>query len=237
MPSIKTTGQEAQAEERTLTAEVKLYYDLYVSSAAERVRPLLIALHGYGANKRQMMREARLIAPESFAIASLQGFHQHMKEPKEEGGPLRFGFGWLTNFHSEDSIAIHHQAILDLINLLAEENIIDRERVFLLGFSQTCALNFRFAFTHTNSLRGVIGICGGLPGDWETKELYKQTRASVLYLHGERDEVYPPARVRDYNEQLSRRASDVQVRSYDATHEITQAMRDDVRRWLQERIS
>lgn len=148
---------------------------------------------------------------------------------------MRFAFGWLTNFHPEDSVAVHHRALLDLISALAEEGVIDRERVFLLGFSQSCALNFRFAFTHADVLRGVIGICGGMPGDWDESELYQRSEASVLYLHGERDEFYPPARIRDYKEQLGRRASDVQVRSYDAAHEITQAMRDDVRAWLQER--
>jgi phospholipase/carboxylesterase len=235
MPSIKTTGQEPHAVERTLAAEVKLYYDLYVPAVAERQSPLLIALHGYGANKRQMMREGRLLAPSGFVVASLQGLHQHMKEPKEEGGPLRFAFGWLTNFRPEDSIAVHHRALLDLISTLAEEGVIDRERVFLLGFSQSCALNFRFAFTHADVLRGVIGICGGIPGDWEESELYQRSEASVLYLHGERDEFYTPARIRDYKEQLRRRANDVQVRSYDAAHEITQPMRGDVRAWLQER--
>src|SRR5207253_9166919 len=65
-------------------------YDVHVP--ATRPAPLLIALHGYGASKRQMMREALQMAPENFAIASLQGFHQHLKEAKEPGGPLRFGF-------------------------------------------------------------------------------------------------------------------------------------------------
>src|SRR5438270_12451243 len=104
----------------SLKAEINLYYDLYVPENKD-VRPLLIALHGYGANKRQMMREAQQMAPENFAIASLQGFHQHMKEPKEPGGPLRFGFGWLTNFHSEESVAIHHRALLDLTQTLVDE--------------------------------------------------------------------------------------------------------------------
>lgn len=223
-----------QSEERTLRAETKLYYDLFVPD--EGAWPLLIALHGYGANKRQMMREARAIAPEGFAIASLQGFHQHLKEPREAGAPLRFGFGWLTNFHPEDSIALHHRALLDLIETLVAEDIADRERIFLLGFSQTCALNFKFAFTHTESLRGIIGICGGLPGDWETNERYAQTNASVLYLHGERDEFYPPARIAPYEAQLRERARDVEIKSYEAAHEIVPAMREDVRAWLQARV-
>src|ERR671939_1393178 len=116
MPSPQTDRSHSLREDRSLPAEIKLYYDLYIpDDERERPRPLLIALHGYGANKRQMMREARLIAPPEFAVASLQGFHQHLKEPKEQGGPLRYGFGWLTNFHPEDSIATHHRALLDLI--------------------------------------------------------------------------------------------------------------------------
>ena len=222
---------ENSVSERTLTAELKLYYDLHLPELARA--PLLIALHGYGANKRQMMREAQQIAPEGFAIVSLQGFHQHLKEPKEAGGPLRFGFGWLSNFHSEDSVGVHHQAILDLIQTLTAEKIADPSRVFLLGFSQTCALNYRFAFTHPGYLRGVIGICGGLPGDWETSETYKPTSAAVFHLAGKKDEFYPPARVSDYEARLKLRSQNVEFKSYDAEHEITPAMREDVRAWLQ----
>lgn len=216
--------------ERSLTAEVRLYYDLHLPDI--RPSPLLIALHGYGASKRQMMREARQIAPEEFAIAGLQGPHQHLKEPKEKGGPLRFGFGWLTNFRSEESVALHHRAVLALIDTLVNEGITDPRRVFLLGFSQSCALNFRFAFTHPDKLRGVIGICGGLPGDWESSELYQPTEAAVFHLSGARDEFYLPARVSDYARQLRMRARDVEANTYDAGHEIVPAMREDIKAWL-----
>jgi phospholipase/carboxylesterase len=221
------------ANERSLSAEIKLYYDLQESESAPA--PLLIALHGYGANKRQMLREAQIIAPESFAIASLQGPHQHLKDPRETGGPLRFGFGWLTNFRPEESVAVHHRALLDLIDSTTSERIADPKRIFLLGFSQSCALNYRFAFTHPHMLRGVIGICGGTPGDWETSELYKQTNSAVFHLSGDRDEFYPPERTVNYGAQLRERSPDVECRVYDAAHEIVQAMRDDVRSWLDQR--
>jgi predicted esterase len=194
---------------------------------------LLIALHGYGANKKQMMREAQQMAPDGFAIVSLQGFHQHLKEPKETGGPQRFGFGWHSNIYPEDSVGVHHQALLDLIEILTAEKIADPKRVFLLGFSQTCALNYRFAFTHPEYLQGVIGICGGLPGDWETSESYKPTKAAVFHLAGNKDEFYPPARVSDYEARLKLRAQQVEFKSYDAEHEIVPAMRQDVKAWLQ----
>ena len=216
--------------DRKLAARINLYYDLRRGTTAPA--PLLIALHGYGANKRQMMREAQLMAPKNFAIASLQGFHQHIKEPFEKGGPLRFGFGWLTNFRSEESVDVHHQAVIDMIRTLIDEGVADGSRIFLMGFSQSCALNYRFAFTHPQYLRGVIGICGGLPGDWETSALYQPAEVDVFHLAATRDEFYPPERVKDYEGQLRTRARSVQFTSYDATHDFVPEMRPDVVQWL-----
>lgn len=221
--------------EDSLRAEIRLYYDLH--RPALLPAPLLIALHGYGANKRQMMIEALEIAPTDFAVASLQGFHQHLKEPKESGGPLRFGFGWLTNFRPEESIALHHQALIDLIDKCVTESIALRENIFLLGFSQSCALNYRFAFTHPDRLRGVIGICGGLPGDWEACEIYRPTQAAVFHLAGSLDQFYPPERVRDHKDRLETRAEAVEFRSYDAGHEIVSQMREDIHSWLKSRTA
>jgi phospholipase/carboxylesterase len=224
-------------EERSLRAGIKIYYDFHAPQEAKSEgSPLLIALHGYGANKLQMMREARAFAPAGFAVASLQGFHQHIREPRQKGGPLRYGFGWVTNFHPEESIALHHEAINRLIDSLVEEESCDPARVFLLGFSQSCALNYRYAFTYPERLRGVIGVCGGLPGDWAESELYKKSDASVFHLCGTRDEFYPPARVEDYEKRLLERASDVEMKSYDAGHEIVPAMREDLRAWLEAHV-
>ena len=224
-----------QRLDQSLAAQVNLYYDLRPGTSSPA--PLLIALHGYGANKRQMMREAQLMAPAEFAIASLQGFHQHIKEPREPGGPLRFGFGWLTNFRSEESVAVHHRAILDLIGRLTDEGIADPKRVFLLGFSQSCALNYRFAFTHTEVLQGVIGICGGIPGDWDTSATYRDAPVDVLHLAGTRDEFYAPERVKNYEKQLQARARSVVFKNYDANHEIIPEMRSTVAQWLTQTMS
>ena len=221
---------ETLTTDLSLAAEVKLYYDVYAPGAGPS--PLLVALHGYGSNKGWMMREARRHAPEGFAVASLQGPHQHIKEPREPSGPLRYGFGWLTNFRPEESQALHHGAVLGLIDALVSRGVARRDRVFLLGFSQSCALNYRFAFTRREALRGVVGICGGIPGDWETNPAYGETSASVLHLSGTRDEFYTPERVAPYAERLRARSKDVETRAYDAAHEFVPEMRGDVSAWL-----
>ncbi|HEY8205262.1 MAG TPA: hypothetical protein VIF81_11085, partial [Pyrinomonadaceae bacterium] len=121
-----TKAEAAPLVERTLTAQITLYYD--VIPAQTQPAPLLIALHGYGASKWHALREAKTIAPDGFAIAALQGPHQHLREPRQPGGPLRFGFGWLTNFHPEESIAIHHHALMEMIDGLSNEGVAHRDR-------------------------------------------------------------------------------------------------------------
>lgn len=220
--------------DRELTAEIKLYYDLFVPKNAVRNAPLLIALHGYGAHKRQMMREARAVAPENFVIAALQGFHQHWREQPEKDAPPKIGFGWLTSFKPEDSVRVHHQALRDLIETLTGEGIADKNKIFLLGFSQTCALNFRFAFSNPELLRGIVGISGGIPGDWETNENYHPTDAEIFYLYGTRDEFYPLETFEQNAERLKIRARNHQSKVYEAAHEITDEMRRDINLWLKE---
>ena len=224
--------------ERSLVVEQNLYYDVHLPSHKTSNASLALVLHGYGGSKRQMMREAKQFVPADFAIAAVQGIHQHIRAPTEAGAPLRFGFGWLTNFHAEESIRVHHQALLRIIDALVEEGIVNRQRVFLIGFSQSVALNYRFAFTHPNILRGVVGICGGLPGDLETGDAYQNTDAEMLHLCGDDDEIYTPARIRDYETKLRRFASHSEVRHYPhAAHVITDAMRADLRVWLNDRAA
>ena len=69
-----------------------------------------------------------------------------------------------------------------------------------------------FCFHTSAILRGVIGICGGIPGDWETSETYRAAPIDVLHLAGTRDEFYPPERVQDYERQLKRARAQSRLR-------------------------
>ena len=223
--------------DRELCAEIKLYYDLLLPENQTNPAPLLIAIHGYGGNKRHMMREARALAPPNFAVAALQGFHQHWRTLEAEPGKMpKVGFAWLTDYKSEDSVVVHHRAVGDLIQILIREGTADAGQIFLLGFSQACALNFRFAFTNPDLLRGVVGISGGIPGDWETSEAYQNLTAPVLYVYGDDDEFYPLKKLDENARKLTERAANLQTKCYQGKHEITDQMRADIKNWLQENI-
>ncbi len=213
----------------SVTAEIKLYYDLYVPENLPSPAPLLIAVHGYGAHKRYMMREASIISPEGFIIASIQAPNQHFRET-EKG--YRVGFGWLTDHKAEESVALHQEFVLDIIEKLTEKNLIDAAKIYLYGFSQACALNFRFALTYPNVACGIIGVSGGIPSDLDTSELYKPTNADVFYLYGDDDEFYTLEKFNGYDQKLKNYLPNYQSKLYRAKHEITNEMRNDIKQWL-----
>ena len=220
-------------KDESVTAEVKLYYDLYIPKGIPTPAPLLITVHGYAAHKRYMMREAQLVAPQHFAIASLEGPNRFWRIAKE--GDYRPVAGWLTDQRSAESVALHQQFILDVIAKHAETGEVDPERVYLHGFSQACALNFRFAFTHPKALKGLIGICGGIPGDLDENPDYSPTDADVLYVYTNEDDFYDLERFRGFENKLGDYLPSFTAKEYEGTHEITDPMREDIREWLEKK--
>jgi len=215
----------------TLKAEISLYYDVYVPDDINVPAPLLLAVHGYGQHKGWIMREARAIANEQFVVAAVQGPHQHFQRTGER---VRTGFGWLTDYKPDDYIRLHHKFLLDVIDRLATEGLTDRTRVFLFGFSQASALNFRFAFTYHDILRGLIAACGGIPGDLDINPKYRPFPAETFYLFGDDDEFYPEEKFLEFDKQLNERLPNYRSKHYTARHEITDEMREDMKKFLKE---
>ena len=222
-------AEENLQTDLSLTAKIKLYYDVFVPEDIVKPAPLLIAVHGYGAHKRYMMREARLIAPDNWVIASIQAPHPHYRRT-DDG--YRVGFGWLSDHKPEEHVARHHKFVLDVIEKLAVEGLIDRTRIFIYGFSQACALNFRFALTHPDVLSGVIGVCGGIPGDLDTNPIYKPFSAETFYLYGDDDEFYTQEQFTKFNQKLAATLPNYRSKHYTAKHEITEEMRQNIKAFL-----
>ncbi len=221
--------------EQAIAQQVSCYYDLYVPEG-DAPKPLLIALHGYGGDKSSMMRLARRINEQDFVIAALQGVHQHMIIPKTREEKLGFGFGWVTNFKPEESVELHHRNIRHIISTLTNKGIADGRNVFLMGFSQAVGANFRFAFTHANLLRGVIAICGGIPGDWAVEGKYEGEGLDVLYLGANQDEFYTPERLQQFASAIAQRAQAVELKMFDCGHEVPRDSYPTIDQWIKAKV-
>jgi predicted esterase len=211
---------------------INLYYDLYVpDAAASAPRALLIAFHGYEGNKQSMMGLAQKINFSDFVIASVQAPNAFFVRSESEPNKPKIGFGWMMQYKAEETISLHHKSLLSVIEETAAEHAIDRRAIFLLAFSQSVSLNYRFAFTHPGLVRGVIAVCGGIPGDWD-QEKYQDSDTDVLIVAGESDEFYPLERTRTFKEAMARRARSVEFRSFPVGHVFPRESLSVIDEWI-----
>ncbi len=197
---------------------LRLYYDLHTPDRqSDKPLPLLIALHGYEGNKESMMALARRINSEGFILASLQGPNAFFVREGASPEPPKIGFGWMMQYKVEETLRLHHAAVQAIIEEVARTQLLDRRAVFLMAFSQSVSLNYRFTFTHPNLIRGVIAVCGGIPGDWQ-EDKYQDSDTDVLIIVGEADEFYPLTRTRTFKDAIAQRARSVEFMSFPVGH-------------------
>jgi predicted esterase len=222
--------------ERTTQQHTNLYYDLYVpDTGPAEPRPLVIALHGYEGNKESMMALAQKINSRDYLIASVQGPNAFFVRPETHPHKPKIGFGWMMQYKTDETIRLHHHTLLSVIEETATQQNIDRRNIFLLAFSQSVSLNYRFAFTNPGVVRGVIAVCGGIPGDWD-QDKYHNSDTDLLIIAGETDEFYPLDRTRTFKEAMARRSPSVEFRSLPFGHVFPRESLAIIDDWIKARL-
>ena len=224
--------------EKFFRSSIRRYYELELPhQSARRERwPLLIALHGYEGDKDSMMRVAGRIANGQMVVISLQGpyqfFRRLLRNPKE----WRVVFGWGTIYKMQDSIDLHHRDLETVIRLAVNKYRADPERVFLLAFSQACALNYRYVFTHPHAVRGAVAVCGGTPNDWNENPRYRRADTHVLHIAGRHDEWYSREKNLEIRRHLAQRAATLDFRFYNSTHKFPRHSLPHIQRWIEKHL-
>lgn len=223
--------------ERATDQAIKLYYDLYVPDSVDAGTPLplLIALHGYEGNKESMMALAQQINSSDLMIASLQGPNSFFVRRGSTEATTTVGFGWMMRYKAEETISLHHRTLLSILSEVADEHPVDRRAIFLLAFSQSVSLNYRFAFTHPGLIRGIVAVCGGIPGDWE-EDKYKRSETDVLIVAAESDQFYPIEKARSFRDAMARRARSVDFLSFKTPHVFPRESLPLINDWLCARL-
>ena len=221
--------------EKSSRQQINIYYDLYVPDGVlEGRRPLLIALHGYEGSKESMMALALKINSNDLIVASVQGPSAFFVREGESRTSGKIGFGWMMQYKAHDTIDLHHRTLLSVIEAADKAFVIDRHSIFLLAFSQTVSLNYRFAFTHPGMIRGVVAVCGGIPGDWD-EDKYQNSDTDVLIIAGETDEFYPIQKTRGFKNAMTRRARSVDFHSFPVGHLFPRESLPLIGEWIQAR--
>src|SRR5579871_445486 len=178
-----------------------------------------------------MLRLTAGVVGQGHVIAALEGPNQQYVSAGLPNKDSVAGYNWGIGAHWGSAVRLHHQMVLKVLGDLRARFGMGSERCLLMGFSQPVGLNYRFAGTHPGEVRGILGICGGVPRDWE-EEKYARVDAAVLHIARDKDEFYPVETVERFPERLRKRASDVEFRLLEGGHRFPSKAGPIVQTWM-----
>ena len=197
-------------------------------AGAREGRPLLVLLHGYGADERDLFGLVPYL-PAQFAVAAVRA-------PLAPPFPAP-GYSWYPIENLEDRDPVHTTAAATRLLEWTDAAASAHRSVGLLGFSQGAAVSLqamrldpaRFAFAV--NLSGYV-TPGGLPRDAELAE----RRPPVFWGRGTNDDVIPEFLVAHTTEWLPGHV-DLSGRVYPGlTHSVSEQELADVRAFLDKQL-
>ena len=210
------------------------FLDLAPAAAPDNA-PLIILLHGYGSNEKDLIQLAPAL-PSEFRYLSVRA-------------PITmdFGmFGWFPLSFTPTGIMVDYgaaeQARLQFISFVKDiiaEYKPAGNKVFLMGFSQGSVMCYMTAFSVPELLHGVIACSGQLPEKAMPSETAKPSLRKIpfLVLHGIYDDILPIAKGRAANEWLQQHVDDLTYREYPIAHQIADEGVELIQSWLEKRVS
>jgi predicted esterase len=226
------TDMPRNTEHLTFSAKLDCRYLLSVPEQVDRSTVLVLALHGYGSNPEDMLRLTAAMVGGRHIVASLQAPNQHYLDRGSPGVEPAIGYNWGVRDHWGSVVRLHHDMVLEVLAALRGRFGIPAARCMLTGFSQPVGLNYRFAATWPGEVRGVAGICGGVPRDWE-EDKYQTVTAALLHISRQEDEFYRPEVSLTFPERLRKHASDVAFHLLPGGHRFPSAARHIVQPWME----
>jgi phospholipase/carboxylesterase len=197
--------------------------------------PMLVMLHGVGADEHDLLPIAAHLDPRLLVVS--------LRAPREYPvmGHAWFDIDWSTVPPTYDlgQAEESRAALAELLPVLAREHGTDPARTFLFGFSQGGAMALSVALTRPELVRGLVVHSGRLIPDLRERAAPAAAlaRLEALALHGVDDPVLPVERGQEIRDFLAPLLGDRLVYAeHDAGHEVTAESLADVARWLSARL-
>ncbi len=221
------------------TASIEVPLQLFpLLPETPRPFPLLLGLHGYGMHAATLFPLLARMAPEGWGVIAVEG-PQSAFLPGEALGPAGArGFHWGVSPRNEDNQAVHRAAVAAAIAWGVERGA-DASRVSILGFSQPCSFNYRLALAppHGLPLRVVVGLCGGLPGEWAEASpgsAASSAATHALHVSTDADEYYALDRVAPFAALLSSHFGSARHEIHHGGHRVPSTAIPVVKAFLEE---
>lgn len=201
---------------------------LWSAPTADRAgRPLLLLLHGYGSDERDLFGLVPFL-PDAYVFAAVRA-------PLSPPFPAP-GWSWYPieglDGRSSGAVTDAAEALIAWV-----EAATDAETIGMLGFSQGAAVALQALRLRPERFAFAVNLAGYVdPSPLPADARLAERRPPVFWGRGARDEVIPPAAVAHTVQWLPEHV-ELSGRVYTGlTHSVSQEELDDVRVFLQKRL-
>jgi phospholipase/carboxylesterase len=201
---------------------------------SDQQSPLLVMLHGYGSNEKDLLGLAHSLDARLRVVS--------VRAPLVLAPEM---YGWFPIEFTATGIKVDREAARQVADRFAAflQNLIETlqptgEKAFLMGFSQGTVMSYLTAFRNPALLHGVLALSGQLPDARPEADALPTGLAGVPFLvqHGLFDEVLPVEKGRQADAWLRDRITDYTYREYPMAHQIDQESLEFMASWLSGRI-
>lgn len=197
--------------------------------------PLLLLLHGYGANEDDLFSLAPYL-DERFMIVSARA--PITLQPMSYAW-FNLGFTPQGILVDPEEVESGRRIVHKFLGELIEAYECDSNAVYLMGFSQGAMMSLSVALTYPGAAAGVVAMSGRILPQALQLIIDKDilTGLPIFVSHGSRDMLIPINQGRDTRAKLSELPVDLTYREYDMGHEISYDSLKDIAEWLKERLN
>jgi len=214
---------------------LSLHYLIKESKNPNNKAPLLVMLHGYGSDEKDLFSFAQELPKDLFIISARAPFTM------EPYGNAWYAINWNTTtgkFSDTEQAKKSVVLIANFIDELIAKYPVDKENVTLFGFSQGSILSYAVALNYPEKIKNVIALSGYIQEELVSNEGKTNSYAHLDFYcsHGSVDQVIPVALARKTKPFLDNLGIKNQYSEFPVGHGVAPQNFFELNAWLEKRI-
>ena len=191
--------------------------------------PLVIMIHGFGANMQDLASLAPAINSKGYVYAC-------------PNGPIAFdlgqgnaGYGWASpkGEATSEEYANAESLLNGFFDEVTEKFFVGPENALLLGFSQGGGMTYRCGLARPQTFAGLVALSSMLPNSETLEEKLPEDRTQPIFIaHGLSDPLIPAETAQNAKAFLEGAGYSPEYHEYAMAHEISEEVLRDLVPWI-----
>lgn len=211
-----------------------LTYSVAQPSEKLKSNPLLIVMHGYGSNEKDLFDLAKQLNPK-FYVASLRGTLLLGEESN-----CWFVIERLPNKQIRYDYKQAEESRLKVVAFIREfckAFKADSNNVYLMGFSQGAIMSYDILLKSNFKIKGIMALSGRLMNESAQNFNHLTANARVFVAHGSQDEVLDIAELTKISHFFRPKiVEQLTLKTYNMPHTISNEEVADMKTWLNQNL-